>query len=806
MADEVTSRLVYALGKMQKRIEDLEKGARSPQLGNSSLDLDSTRGYIPLRQNGVERGRIGRQPDGTVAFTSVNNSTPPGIPFPPICEPLLAGIRVTCNGIPGEQPHDFSHVKVYCDGIHVGNISQLPGRYIVSPLSYESHGFQLSSVNLSGTESDPTDFQFATPNKAVGTDITDGIIDALKIADEAITAAKIAVGAVTNTKIGPLAVDLTKLADGSVDATKLLDDAVTSDKIAAAAVVAEAIASNAIIAGKIAAGTITTAEIAALTIQAGNIAADAIAAGKIAADAVTAREIQALAVTADKLAANSVLAGAIAAGAITADKLAAELILASRIIIGDPDDWHLELNAGNSPILWTDNQDIGFAVAKDPTTEKSNVYMSGRMEFGDGSQVDSDIIDLQELTGTGTATPKMRQVRYWTQSAASTSITPYYLSVTQKSNLIILGIWQVGVSGTPNCSQPAGSTLLYSFVSGTNRLTVYYIENPTASRTFETFNTGGNTCRWQILMAEVQGCLTSASLDDFDSAAQTGTGTLVTPAITPVATDTFQFALFGQTGGHSPGDKFGSGINGFTKTAGSGSDSGIGSAFYTKKATTNASSSTTVNSPSINNSMNIIASFKLAPASTIPAAPNSDRTIRFYTRKVNGVASPHIMQSDGYTYPITRGPYCKVTLPSDTAVITAGVDTYAQNAWNVTSDYYNMVSLSSVLGTFSSITLPVTGLYMLEMHTVFQQSTNSTSPVIHFMTANSRSAAASVLRGNGRFLDSNDGARLSTTRTIRFGAGLVLYWGHYVGANASIWGLRNNVSTEIGVTYLGPGA
>lgn len=807
MADEVTARFTMAIAKLEQRIRDIEKGTRSPQLGNASLDLDSTRGYIPIRQNGVERGRIGRQPDGTVTFTSVNNPEPPQTPLLPVCEPVIAGVRVTCHALPGEQPHDFAYVKVYCDGLHVGSITSLPGKYIVSPLTYTSHGFQLSAVNLSGQESEPTDFQFETPTKAVGADITDGIIDALKIADEAITEAKIAVGAVTNTKVGPLAVDVTKLANNSVSAAKILDDAVTTDKIAAAAVVAEAIASNAIIAGKIAAGTVTTAEIAALTIQAGNIAADAIVAGKIAANAITAANIQALAVTADKLATNSVTAGAIQAGAITADKLAAELILASKIVIGDPNDWHLDLNNDNSPIMYWNNQDIGFAVSRDEITNKSNVYMSGRMEFGEGSQVDSDIIDLQEVTTTGNAMPKVRQARNWTQSANTSSIQPYYLSPTMKGNCSIMCIWQVGVGGTPNCSQPSGSTLLYSFVVGTNRLTIYMIENMTSSRTFEVFNTGVATARWSINLIEVQGTLKPSSfqVSNFNSAS--GSSTITTNSITPTTTESFQIAFMGQTGGHPLKDNFGSAINGFSKQVGSGSDNGFGSAVYTKRATTNAASSTSVNVPTTNNWMSIIASFSLAAATAIPEAPDSDRTIRFYTRKVNNVAAPHIMQSDGYTYPITRGPYCKVTLPSDTGVLTANTDVYAQSGWNPTSDYYNMVAVSSSPGTYTSATLPVTGLYLLEMHSVFQASTNTANTTIHFMTANARSSANSVLRDTSKFKNAtNDGSRMSTMRTIRFSAGAVIYWGHFIDVNAALWGVRLNVSTEIGITYLGPGA
>lgn len=773
MANELESRFAAEVAKLEKRIRDLEKGTRSPQLGNASLDLDSSRGYIPIRQNGVERGRIGRQPDGSVTFTSVNSPVAPNVPVPIQVEPTLSGVRVTVYGIVGEQPHDFSHVKVYCDGLVSGTISALPGSLVIAPLSYVNHTFWATAVNLSGKESVQTASVIVTPKKAVSDDITNGIIDELKMADASVTEAKIATSAIT------------------------------APKLAAAAVVAEAIAANAVIAGKIAAGTVTAVEIAALTIQAGNIAADAIAAGKIAADAISAREIQALAITADKLAANSVLAGSIAAGSVTADKLAAELLLASRIIVGPEDDWHLEINESNSPLMYWNNQDIGFALTRDETTSKSSVYISGRMEFGDGSQIDSDIIDLQELPSTGWQDPKARQSRVWVQSALSTSITPYYVSPTMKGNLIFLSVWQLGDGSAPTCSTPINSQLIYSSTNGNTRLSTFMIQNPAASRTFENFTSNVNS-RWAITLTEFQGTLlpTSFNVNAFNSSI--GSTSMNPGSITPTDPNTLQISVFGAASGHVNKDNFGSAINGFNKQLGSGSANGFGTALYTKKASTAGTSTTTVNIPNSRWSGQIV-SFVLAPASTIPPAPNTDKTIRWYTRKVNGIAAPHVIQSNGATYPVTKGPHCRVYLTVDVS-ISASLDVFAQGDWAASVDPYNMVAISTTPGSFSSITIPITGLYYIDFKAIYQNSINTTDTAAAFVTKNARLPENSIARANDKFVDKGGGGtHVHATRTVILNVNDVLYWGNWASVNAQVTAGRINIPTEITVTYLGPG-
>jgi hypothetical protein len=1007
VADELYTRFAAELAKIQARVRDIEKGTRSPQLGNASLDMGSGRGYIPIRDNGVERGRIGRMPDGTVNFVSVNNPTAPPTPVYPQVEPLFAGLKVTVYGIEGEQPHDFSHVRIYCDGIRVGHISQLPGSFIISPLSYTNHTIYVTAVNLSGQESaETTPYVIMAPNQVVGADVTNGIIDALKIADAAVTEAKVAVAAITNTKIAGLSIDVTKLQDGSVEASKILDgtitedklaftiddlvslasyfqdaaptgtiktgalwvdsndsnklyryngtswiaatntdiatalsnastaqtnaaaavlaastaqatadgkvdifyqttepssgmstgdlwidtddsnklyrysgsawvlsadqriataianaataqstadgkitafyqttapssgmhtgdlwydtdngnkvsryngstwtallsgtdaiadDAIVTSKIAAAQVVATTIAANAVIAGKIAAGTITTADIAALTIQAGNIAADAIAAGKIAADAITAREIQALAITAGKLAANSVTAGAIAAGSITADKLAAELILASKIIVGDPLDWHLEIGDPNgiNPLLWWNNQDTGLALTRDPTTNESNVFISGRMQFGSGSQIDSDIIDLLELPSTGFQTPKVRQQRTWIQSAPSKPITPYYQNPTLKGNLIIMTVYQLGTTGAPTCNTPSGATLVYSFVSGFNRLSMFIVPNPPSSRTSEGFDAGPtHTCSWAITLSEYQGIQATA----FDVASTGASGTSTTASTGTSGTSTYtnelQIAVLGSA---SNNGIFTSPTNSFKQTIASGSGAGFGTALFSKTVT---STGTTSMSAGTANSawMGLIATFRIAPAATVPNAPPTD-TVRFYTQRRSGVSTPHIIEPNGTIYPIARKPLAKVYCTAG-FLNSANTDVYAQTAWAISTDTDNMVAISTGVGFYSSITVPLTGFYDIDFLTLWQQSSNTTAAIVCYVTKNSRTVGASVARGSAKFVqDGSDGSPVRAQRRWPLTAGDILYWGNWSSVNANVLTDANNNRTEITVSYYGP--
>jgi hypothetical protein len=374
------------LAKLKQRIETIEQGLRTGQLGNSSVENGSISFYDA---DGNERTRIGKQPDGSyVGGAPIYRTFPPTVPKPPIVTGGLGHVKVESDGpTTGSWPADFSHLNVYVspDGTAGVKIGSIVGRensiYIYSPATVGNvYTFWLTSVNLSGAESAPSEVRTGVPSQLVGQDILDGAIGELQLANDAVTEAKIAAGAVGTAEIQGQAIDLSKLADGSVSAAQLIDGAVQTEKIAAGAVVTELLAANAVAAGNIAASAITTEKLAAEAVSAEKIAAFAISAEKIAANAVTADKILALNITSDKIAANAIAAGMIQAGAITAAKLEADMIITKRIIAGTANGARSEMHPSDGFQAYNST---GILVARFGGTTGA-AYLKGTIESGSG--------------------------------------------------------------------------------------------------------------------------------------------------------------------------------------------------------------------------------------------------------------------------------------------------------------------------------------------------------------------------------------------------------------------------------------
>lgn len=376
--------MATALADLAARVEAIEVGLRTGQLGNSSLENSGLNAYDG---DGNLRYTVGLQEDGAFVGMSINNPNPPPVPSAPVVEPGIASIKVTYEGETEDGvglPSDWSHSNIYVappSGVweKVGTLLKYPDTFTVAPLEYVEYDVALTNVNYSGKESDKGSSTQATPVQVVGQDVLDGIITETKIAADAVTAAKIAADAVGTGKIQNNAVDLSKLADGSVDATKLIDGAVETAKIAAGAVTTNELGANSVVAGKIAANAIESSHITAGAVIAGKLAVDSVQAGNIVAAAVTASKIDTLAVTTDKLAANAVTAGKIDAGAVTAAKLQADLVVASRIIAGNPTGARTEIHPtaglqayktdGTSRTFWIDAATGSAFLAGEITTD-----------------------------------------------------------------------------------------------------------------------------------------------------------------------------------------------------------------------------------------------------------------------------------------------------------------------------------------------------------------------------------------------------------------------------------------------------
>jgi hypothetical protein len=298
LPDPTIRALAEELATLKLRLDDLENGARTDQLGFSSIENGSLSIYDTA---GLLRSRLGRQDDGTfVGGVSSNNPSPPPSPSPPTVTGTLAGLRITGNGPgSGDWPADFDHYNVYtqvADGpaALVGTLVSDDDVFVTPVAAGTTVTVWLTSVNLSGTESPPSLSVDGTANQVVGDDILHGAVDELALADAAVSAAKLAAAAVTETKVAP--------------------------------------------------GSINTPHFVAGAVNTAALAAGSVAAGKVAANTITAREVLAASLTGNEIAGNTVTATNLRAGAVDASVLAADLVLASRVIVGAANGDRLELH------------------------------------------------------------------------------------------------------------------------------------------------------------------------------------------------------------------------------------------------------------------------------------------------------------------------------------------------------------------------------------------------------------------------------------------------------------------------------
>lgn len=358
MDDRAILQLADELAALKGRVDLMEDGSKASQLKYSSIENGS---IAVFDREGLERLRLGLQPDGSFTSDSRNNPDPPPIPRPPLLTAGKGTVKIQSQGslnADASWPKDFSHLKVYARINQgptqlVGTISTDPGNFVLGPLPYEPIEVWFTSINHSGKESSASQSATTTPLKVVGDDLLQGTVTALQLAAEAVTRAKIAVAA-----IGPLQLDA---------------NSVTHSAIAAHSIAGEQIQANTITALNIVARTITGLQIEVETILGENLVARTITGEKIAALSLTANEI----------AANAITAAKIVAGSVTADKLEAVLILATEIIAGNPTGARVAfnqsgINAFNIAGLRTFQVDA----------ETGDVKMVGILETGiDGSIV-----------------------------------------------------------------------------------------------------------------------------------------------------------------------------------------------------------------------------------------------------------------------------------------------------------------------------------------------------------------------------------------------------------------------------------
>lgn len=238
--EEVISLLFRKLQDIEDRLDRVETGSRSSQLGNSSIDLAKGPGYIPaFDENGIERFRFGRMPDGTVTSKSVNNPDPPPPPNNFLVQPIIGGLMVAVEDLQAAIPYDFGYLRVYVDGMIDGTISEIPGIWISAPLDTNTtHSVKVVAVNQSGKESTFSTEVVAKPLSVLD-EIDPGSITATQIADDSISTPKLKALSITAAKIAAQAIDATKIAVNAVEADAIKAGSVTASKLAAQIILAE---------------------------------------------------------------------------------------------------------------------------------------------------------------------------------------------------------------------------------------------------------------------------------------------------------------------------------------------------------------------------------------------------------------------------------------------------------------------------------------------------------------------------------------------------------------------------------------
>ncbi|MGA5411553.1 hypothetical protein ACPCSC_30400 [Streptomyces lavendulocolor] len=225
-------RFAALLADYDRRLQALE---RTTQAGHTSIEGGALDIYD---DEGVHRGSVGVQPDGTVAVVPVN-APPPPTPTQPVISPVLAGLVVGWDGQWDDSydtPLDFARMQV-----HVGTAADFTpslatmvaaignragGTVTVAVEGYTPVWVRLVAVNTAAVLSPPSTAVQATPRQAVGQDLIDGIVTELKLAQGAVTAAKVAAGAI----------DAAALAQNAVTAEKVATAAITAAKLAAGSV------------------------------------------------------------------------------------------------------------------------------------------------------------------------------------------------------------------------------------------------------------------------------------------------------------------------------------------------------------------------------------------------------------------------------------------------------------------------------------------------------------------------------------------------------------------------------------------
>lgn len=175
--------------------------------------------------------------------------------------------------------------------------------------------------------------------------------------------------------------------------------------------------------------------------------------------------------------------------------------------------------------------------------------------------------------------------------------------------------------------------------------------------------------------------------------------------------------------------------------------------------------------------------------------------IEQFTNRMNGMQR----QIDELTRRSPSGitaPMCRVQLNADVA-IPPNAEVFAQASWVVGEDPDNNATLSPTAGTYSYITAPLGGRYLVVTRAVFTSPT-AASTMLAFVTVNGTDSNSSVVRDNRQSTtNGSDGTIVGASRPVLLNQGDQLFWGYWSYQACTLSHLSMNVPTEVSIFYIG---
>lgn len=159
--------------------------------------------------------------------------------------------------------------------------------------------------------------------------------------------------------------------------------------------------------------------------------------------------------------------------------------------------------------------------------------------------------------------------------------------------------------------------------------------------------------------------------------------------------------------------------------------------------------------------------------------------------------------------PTPLTPVCRVKLNVDVP-LAASTDVFAQNNWVVgqnpagaSEDPDGIATLSTASGTYSYITIAVSGRYLVSARGVFTNPASGGSCAA-YVTRGATSINNSIARDARNTTNAGgDGTICHASRSVYLSQGDVLYWGHWSSVGSTLSHVTFNVPTEVSLAWLG---